>query len=226
MALRNPLQRLQKLPKDITFFTATYCPENVYQSIAFRYLSTPYHPLQPKIRHAYKTRERGILWWSVLQGQLTSENRRTRSVYLRKSRRAVVDALEERGFDADGRKKIVDQEKTEGKEVDDTIEKTANITPPTSNLVGTFELALQRPILKASQEEIKSQAGSILDVIISSKTKRPQDPLNKPKPKIKTKKASNKSSCSETKGTGNSPPKMPKGQSQRKDTKTTASHAK
>ncbi|KAI5300189.1 c-5 sterol desaturase, partial [Ascosphaera pollenicola] len=129
----------------------------------------------PKIKHAYATREKGVLWWSVLHGQLTSEKRRTRSVFARKSRQAVLDALEERGLDAQGRKKIVEEPVKQGEK--DTREKPS----APSGIVGTLELYLQQPILEASQEEIKQQAGSIIDYILSGKALRSQETWRKPR---------------------------------------------
>ncbi|KAI5291724.1 hypothetical protein KEM54_001256 [Ascosphaera aggregata] len=154
------LKKLRSLPESVTLFTAYFNSKNVYQSIALRYLQTPFHPLKPKIQHAYATRERGILWWNVLHGEINSEKKRTRSVFLRKTRQAFIDALKARNFDAQGRRLANGS---------DTVLDENRY----SWLKGTLEIRLRKGILQASQETIEVQAGLIVDAIKRPPTRKP-----------------------------------------------------
>ncbi|KAI5292652.1 hypothetical protein KEM52_006169 [Ascosphaera acerosa] len=160
-----PLRSLGGVPKTVSTLRATYNPANVYGSIAARYVQLPFHPLRPKILHAYAARAKGVLWWSVSQGELTPEKRRTRSVFMRKTRQAVVDALAERGYDGSGRKKSSQAASDE----DEDGPGGDLVAAGPAVIAGTLEIHPRKAILAASQERIKQDAGAIVDAVIAQR---------------------------------------------------------
>lgn len=164
------LRKLRGLPQDVTTFHARFNPLNTMPSIASRYAKMALHPLRPKIMHMYTTREKGILWWSVLHGELTPEKRIVRSVLARKMRRSFEEALKRKGFDKDGRSLEFD-----GKKVDDKEKAPAGA----KGLVGTLEIVLQKPILEVDQHEVERQSGLLIDIIQKTLLKGPNKQVPK-----------------------------------------------
>lgn len=76
-----------------------YNPKHVYPPVAMRYLASPLHPLQPKIAHMWKHRDRNTLWSRVAIHALSAFKRVVRAWSARRGRVAFQEALKLQGFD-------------------------------------------------------------------------------------------------------------------------------
>jgi hypothetical protein len=129
---------------------ATYTLENAIQPIAARCLNAGRsHPLEPRIKYLYETRERGILWWSVAHSEVYHLKRVVRSWCARRLRNAFREALRDRGFDEDGRLLVLDS--------------SGNIIDRKKRLKGTLELRMRNPLVDAKYVDVVEQAGRIVD---------------------------------------------------------------
>jgi hypothetical protein len=129
---------------------AIYTIENAIQPIAARCLNAGRpHPLEPRIKYLYETRERGILWWSVTHSEVYHLKRVVRSWCARRLRNAFRDALRDRGFDEDGRLLVLDS--------------NGNIIDKKNRLKGTLELRMRNRLVEAKYVDVVEQAGRIVD---------------------------------------------------------------
>ncbi|WEW59350.1 hypothetical protein PRK78_004820 [Emydomyces testavorans] len=126
--------------KGLTLFQAHYSPHNLVPYIASRYLADFDNPIRPKVVHAYRTRERGILWWTVMSGHLAGMRPVVRTWYARRVRLGFRAALGERGYDGEGRKR-------EGGR----------------GLRGTVEIRMGRLLFGAGREEVARQLGLLVE---------------------------------------------------------------
>jgi hypothetical protein len=84
--------------------TMRYYAHHVIPTIAKRYLSSPFHPIRPKIAHMYAHRDRNTLWWQVSIQQLLEYKGVVRSWSRRRTRTAFRNALRKQGFDPMGKR--------------------------------------------------------------------------------------------------------------------------
>ncbi|EAS29929.3 uncharacterized protein CIMG_08675 [Coccidioides immitis RS] len=136
--------------KGVSLFHIFYSPENLIPYIAARYLNDFDHPIRPKVVHMYQTRERGILWWTVVDGYLVSSLKPVvRSWCARRVRTAFEAVLKERGYNTEGKKLIRDSQ--------------GHVTGAEKALKGTMEIRMVEPVMKAGYEKIVEQARLLVD---------------------------------------------------------------
>ncbi|KAI1913418.1 hypothetical protein LOZ61_002750 [Ophidiomyces ophidiicola] len=135
--------------KDVNLFQTFFAADNLVPYIGARYIADFDHPIRPKVVHTYLNRERGILWWSVVDGSLVVRKGVVRSFWARRVRRAFRTALEQRGYDAEGRKLIRD---TKG-----------NVVAKEKSLKGTLEIRMGLPLLTSKAEALSTQIMQLVE---------------------------------------------------------------
>ncbi|PYH97663.1 hypothetical protein BO71DRAFT_395913 [Aspergillus ellipticus CBS 707.79] len=128
-------------------FMLRYSPINKPSPIANRYLLSNNNCLQPKIAHMYATRDKNSLWWKTSASQLTSYRRVIRSWGSRRARVTFRKALQEQGFDEEGRR--IELENQDGKQNN------------RKNLSGSLEVILRAHVIEEQFDVLQKdmQAG-------------------------------------------------------------------
>ncbi|KAL1983383.1 hypothetical protein VTN96DRAFT_10442 [Rasamsonia emersonii] len=158
-----PLPRLKTI-KNTSQFVLRYFPRCIMTPIAARYVAIDTHPLRPKILHMYANRDPNTLWWRVSVNHLPLK-RVVRLWCARRARKAFRQALEERGFDHEGR----------------PIKKEGS-SSPTVGLKGTVEIIVNQRSIKEGLPAVQEEMASLVDSLVQ--VAQGQDSQNKaPTPK-------------------------------------------
>lgn len=121
-----------------------YSDTNKIPPIAFRYLHSDTHPINPKIRHLYACRDRNTLWWRVSVYPLLPFKRVVRSWSARRARIAFQQALKRHGFNQVG----------------------GRIAVGGRDLVGSLEIVVQPQSVQQSFETIQKDTEHLLGQLL------------------------------------------------------------
>ncbi|KAJ5825277.1 hypothetical protein N7474_002415 [Penicillium riverlandense] len=149
-----------------------YNAQHIIPAIAKRYLSSPFHPIRPKIAHMYAHRDRNTLWWQVSIVQLLEYKGVVRSWSRRRARTAFRNALRKQGFDPDGKRTAEGLLRYER-----DLTGSLDIHPRPQSVLSSFEDvqrdadSLVERILRQWASGAKSASGE--DATVSSKSDNP-----------------------------------------------------
>lgn len=135
-----------------------YNSKPIISPIASRYLQSPVHPIQPKIAHLYKHRDRNTLWWRVSVSQLTHLKRVVRSWCARRSRIAFEQALKKQGFDRLG------------------IPIAGPECAQKERLTGSLDIIIRPSCIGQSFEVVQQDTHHLLEKILSQRAMHPKVP--------------------------------------------------
>ncbi|KAJ5241933.1 uncharacterized protein N7469_000260 [Penicillium citrinum] len=138
-------------------FIVRYNPRHTIPVVASRYLTSPGHPLRPKISHMWDNRSKDELWWRVnINLQLSQYKRVVRSWAARRARLAFRQALAHHGLDITGHPL------------------PSNSHTPPDPLLGSMEVFVQSASLTHKFDVIQEDANYLLQVILNRKKLREQ----------------------------------------------------
>ncbi|PYH45358.1 uncharacterized protein BP01DRAFT_49872 [Aspergillus saccharolyticus JOP 1030-1] len=141
-------------------YTLDYQVEHKMPFIATQQLAMNNNPVRLKIAHMYKTRPRDTLWYSMSHRLLLSRKSVVRTWALGRSRVAFRKALEERGYDRDGRAiPSVPRAKEEEKRL--------------TSLRGTADFTVREEVIKAKFSDIEKDMRHIVDRMIKTSLAAP-----------------------------------------------------
>ncbi|MCJ1377848.1 hypothetical protein MMC17_000944 [Xylographa soralifera] len=87
----------------LTVCRAAYSPTHSPPFVAAAILSDTTHILYPPTKRRYDMRSQETLWWNVTSNTMSSVKKVVRSWNNRRMRRAIIEALETCGLDAEGK---------------------------------------------------------------------------------------------------------------------------
>lgn len=144
-------------------FMVRYNPRHTIPVIASRYLTSPGHPLRPKISHTWDERSKNELWWRVnINLELGNYKRVVRSWAARRARIAFKGAFAHHGLDPLGHPLPSNS---------DTQQQEA--------LLGSLEVFVRPQSLTQDFKVIQDDAKYLLQVILNRKKLREQQAGNK-----------------------------------------------
>ncbi|KAL1968661.1 hypothetical protein VTN77DRAFT_1487 [Rasamsonia byssochlamydoides] len=160
-SLPVPVPRLKPI-KSTNQFVLRYSPQCGMTPIAARFVQSETHPLRPKILHMYANRDRNTLWWRVSVNHLPLK-RVVRSWCARRARTAFKQALEERGFDPEGRPLKKEEPSSQ-----------------TVGLKGTVEIVVNQRSIKEELPAVKEEMASLVDSLVRAAQNQGHSSGNKP----------------------------------------------
>lgn len=134
--------------KGATTISARYRNVKAYVQTAYQ-LQTPMHPLRERAQRRWDTRT-DPLWWSAIAHKNVGMKRTPRSWAARRVRLAFTNALRRQGYARDG----------------SPIEESGHQSP----LRGTLQLAADPGALKATTEQIETEADMVVQSIITAQS--------------------------------------------------------
>ena len=141
-------------------FIFRYNSKNVMSPVASRYLAQPTHVLRPKIAHMWASRDPNTLWWRVSVTELLRSKRVVRSWAARRVRAVFSEALEERGYDREGRRIArIDQGPESGMD-------TGADADTRGGLTGTLEIVLRAKCIQSDSETVRREIHWLVDRLI------------------------------------------------------------
>ncbi|KAL4898803.1 hypothetical protein BDV59DRAFT_167558 [Aspergillus ambiguus] len=141
-------------------FTLRYVQKHVIPPVAARYLGSHIHPIRPKIHHLYASRDRDSLWWRVSVKQIQQYKRVVRSWSARRAKIAFRQALQDRGFDAEGRRLPLESGSHTTGDMPEGNE---------GNLTGSLEIVVHPQSILESYSVIQSDMHSLLDSLVEKR---------------------------------------------------------
>ncbi|KAJ5887477.1 hypothetical protein N7495_007518 [Penicillium taxi] len=125
-----------------------YSPTHIIPPVAQRYLTSPVHPIGPKIAYMYANRDRKTLWWRVSVSPLHQFKRVVRSWCARRVRIAFESALNKRGIDKLGHPLPSDAPRRK------------------QSLIGSLEVIARPPCVQQSFTDLQKDADRLLGDIL------------------------------------------------------------
>lgn len=95
--------RLLPLPSSLTAYTLSYTPSHLPPTSTLAILARPSHVLRGSTVRRAALKDTRTLWWTVSMRNAEAQRKVVRSWCNRRMKKAVREALRERGFDGEGR---------------------------------------------------------------------------------------------------------------------------
>ncbi|ORY12294.1 hypothetical protein BCR34DRAFT_482839 [Clohesyomyces aquaticus] len=159
--MKNPIQSILAKHRFRTFNCMYF---DTYKTLAYQNVANDtQHPLYGVQKRIQAGRDRSGLWWMITAGNNSTKTKVVRSWLRRRLKTAFIEELKKRGFDRDG--KLLDVKKrnlSPGDLVEDLVK-----IGKTPELKGSLKLHVLAPLITAKGEEVKTEAGKVVDALCS-----------------------------------------------------------
>ena len=145
--------RAVKLPKQVTCFRLAFSDSPRPPQPGSSILNNPHHVLHAQIAGKYLSRDPHSLWWYVRMPISQASKAVVRDWCRRRMKRAINDALLDRGYDAEGRARIGSHAPLEGAAQFSLVEEI--ITTKFVDLQGQVSVAVDEIIRRAARPAIR-----------------------------------------------------------------------